>query len=134
MASLNTMNTLNANETILYGTSISDLYATIFYVIQIVAVFHKSALDDGLAPLISKDIASNGTLQSHITLIDTNTTGIATHTNDIAVLNTKQTKNFAGINDISTNVPNKYQTNSQLTTTLYNKTEIDTSLGKIIIQ
>ena len=86
-------------------------------------------VDDSLAPLISKDVSYNNTLTSHISLIDTNTTDIATHTNDISVLNTKQIQNFAGINDINTNLTNNYQTNSQLTTNFYNKTEIDTSLG-----
>ena len=79
--------------------------------------------------MISKDVSYNNTLTSHISLIDTNTTDIATHTNDISVLNTKQIQNFAGITDINTNLTNNYQTNSQLTTNFYNKTEIDTTLG-----
>ena len=45
------------------------------------------------------------------------------------VLNGKQIQNFAGINDINTNLTNNYQTNSQLATNFYNKTEIDTTLG-----
>ena len=45
------------------------------------------------------------------------------------MLNTKQIQNFAGINDINTNLTNNYQTNTQLTTNFYNKTEIDTTLG-----
>ena len=44
-------------------------------------------------------------------------------------MNAKQIQNFNGINDINTNLTNNYQTNSQLTTNFYNKTEIDTSLG-----
>ena len=79
--------------------------------------------------MISKDLAYNNTLTSHISLIDTNTTDIATHTNEISVLNTKQIQNFAGINDINTNLTNNYQTNTQLTTNFYNKTEIDTTFG-----
>ena len=45
------------------------------------------------------------------------------------MLNTKQIQNFAGINGINTNSTNNYQTNTQLTTNFYNKTEIDTTLG-----
>ena len=89
----------------------------------------QTDFDSSIATLQSKDIAYNNTLTFHISLIDTNTTDIATHTNDISVLNTKQIQNFAGINDINTNLTNNYQTNSQLATNFYNKTEIDTTLG-----
>ena len=57
-----------------------------------------------------------------------NNAQISTNSSDIAVLNTKQIQNFAGINDINTNLTNNYQTNSQLTTNFYNKTEMDTTL------
>ena len=96
-------------------------------------------MDDSLAPLISKDISYTNTISAHISLIDTNTTDIATHTNDIAVLDTKQIQNFAGINDINTNLTNNHQTTTQLnsnfvspttlTTNHYTKTEIDTTVG-----
>ena len=95
----------------------------------------QTDFDTSIASLQSKDLAYNNTLQSHISLIDTNTTDIATHTNDIAVLNTKQIQNFAGINDTNTNLANNYQTNSQLhsnfvspttlTTNHYTKTAVD---------
>ena len=136
---LNNTNTLTANEIIVNGTNLSDLYATINYVNTNSGGTSQSALDDSLAPLISKDISYNNTLTSHISLIDTNTTDIATHTNDIAVLYTKQIQNFAGITDIDTNLTNNYQTTTQLnsnfvspttlTTNHYTKTEIDTTLG-----
>ena len=64
--------------------------------------------------LILKDIAYNSTLQSHISLINTNATNIAKQTNDVTVLNTKQNK-FRGINDINTNPTDNYQTTTQLT-------------------
>ena len=121
MASLNNMNTLNAKEFIVNATSISDLYATLNYVSTNSGGISQQDVDDSLALLISKDIAYNNTL-------DTNTTDVATHTNDIAVLNTKQIQNFAGINNINTN----FQTilnGSQLATTFYNNTEFDTTLG-----
>ena len=112
--------------------SLSNTYATIEYVdSQIVASGGVSQLDfdSSIATLQSKDVSYNNTLTSHISLIDTNTTDIATHTNDIAVLNTKQIQNFAGITDINANLTNNYQTNSQLSSNFYNKTEIDTTLG-----
>ena len=87
----------------------------------------QTDFDSSIATLTSKDIAHNNTKTSHISLIDTNTTDIATLTNDISVLNTKQIQNFAGINDINTNLTNNYQTNSQFSTGFYNKTEIDTT-------
>ena len=125
---LNNTNTLTADNIVVGGTNLSDLYATINYVNTNSGGISQQDVDDSLAPLISKDISYNNTLTSHISLIDTNTTDIATHTNDISVLNTKQIQNFAGINDINTNLTNNYQTNTQLTTNFYNKTEIDTAL------
>ena len=126
---MNNTNTLKADNIVVSGTNLSDLYATINYVNTNSGGISQQDVDDSLAPLISKDSAYNNTLTSHISLIDTNTTDIATHINDISVFNTKQIQNLAGINDINTNLTNNYQTNTQLTTNFYNKTEIDTTLG-----
>ena len=131
---LNNTKTLTADNIFVSGTNLSDLYATINYVNTNSGGISQQDVDDSLAPLISKDIAYNNTLTSHISLIDTNTTDIATHTNDISVLNTKQIQNFAGITDINTNLTNNYQTNSQLSTNFYNKTEIDTTLNNYYTQ
>ena len=114
---LNNTNTLTADNIIVSGANLSDLYATINYVNTNSGGVSQSDFDTEVATLRDKDISYNNTLTSHISLIHTNTTDIATHTNDIAVLNTKQIQNFAGINDINTNLTNNYQTNSQLTTT-----------------
>ena len=136
---LNNTQSIHADEITINGTKISSLYATINYVNTNSGGISQQDVDDSLAPLISKDVSYNNTLTSHISLIDTNTTDIATHTNDIAVLNTKQIQNFAGISDINTNLTNNYQTTTQLnsnfvspttlTTNHYTKTEIDTTLG-----
>ena len=135
---LNNTNTVSADRIFVNGTDLSNLYATINYVNTNSGGISQQDVDDSLAPLISKDISSN-TISTHISLIDTNTTDIATHTNDIAVLNTKQIQNFAGITDIYTNLTNNYQTTTQLnsnfvspttlTTNRYTKTEIDATLG-----
>ena len=54
-----------------------------------------------------------------------NTSNIATNTADIAVLNTKQLQNFQNISSITHLLNTDYQTNATLTSTFYNKTEID---------
>ena len=122
-------NTLTADNIFVSGTNLSDLYATINYVNTNSGGISQQDVDDSLAPLISKDIAYNNTITTHISLIDTNTTDIATHTNDISVWNTKQIQNFAGITDTNTNLTNNYQTNTQLATNFYRKTEIHATLG-----
>ena len=119
---LNNTNTLTADNIVVGGTNLSDLYATINYVNSNSGGVSQQDVDDSLAPLISKDIAYNGTLTSHISLIDANI-------NEIAILNTKQLQNFNGINDINTNLTNNYQTNTVLATNFYNKTETDNNLS-----
>ena len=57
-----------------------------------------------------------------------NNAQISTNTGDIATLNTKQLQNFNNINAITTDLTNNYQTNSQLSSNFYNKTEMDTTL------
>ena len=57
-----------------------------------------------------------------------NNAQISTNTGDIATLNTKQLQNFNNINAITADLTNNYQTNSQLSSNAYNKTEMDTTL------
>ena len=57
-----------------------------------------------------------------------NNAQISTNTGDIATLNTKQLQNFNNINAITTDLTNNYQTNSQLSSNFYNKTDMDTTL------
>ena len=73
---LNNTNTLTADHSVVSGTNLSDLYATINYVNTNGGGVSQQDVDDSLAPLISKDISYNNTLTSHISLIDTNTTDI----------------------------------------------------------
>ena len=124
---LNSTKTLTADNILVSGTNLSGLYATINYVHTNSGGVSQQDVDDSLARLISKGIAYKNTLTSHISVVDKNTTGIATHTNDISILNTKQIQSFAGIPEINTNLTNSYQTNSQLPTNFYNKTEIHTT-------
>ena len=87
---LNNTNTLTADNIIIGGTDLSEIYAT------------KSEIE--------------------------NNAQISTNTGDIATRNTKQLQNFNNINAITTDLTNNYQTNAQLTTNFYNKTEMDTTL------
>ena len=98
---LNNTNTLTADNVIVGGTDISQLFAS----------------------------------KSELTSINTaNTTDIATNTADIAVLNTKQLQNFQNISSITHLLNTDYQTNATLTSTFYNKTEIDTTFTNYYTQ
>ena len=63
-----------------------------------------------------------------------NTSNIATNTADIAVLNTKQLQNFQNISSITHLLNTDYQTNATLTSTFYNKTEIDSTFSNYYTQ
>ena len=52
--------------------------------------------------------------------------------NAIAVVDTKALDNFNSINAVNTNLTNNSQTNSQLATNCYNKTELTLIIGLII--
>ena len=56
-----------------------------------------------------------------------NSTDMATNAADIAILNTKQLQNFQNICSLTHLLDTEYQTNATLTSTFYNKTEIDTT-------
>ena len=58
-----------------------------------------------------------------------NSSNIATNIADIAVLNTKQLQNFWNISSLTHLQNTDYQTNAQLATNFYNKTEIDATFG-----
>ena len=98
---LNNTNTLTADNIIVSGTDLSDLYAT------------KTELGD---------------------INTANSSNIATNTADIAVLNTKQLQNFHNISSVSHLLDTDYQTNATLTSTFYNKTEIDTTFTNYYTQ
>ena len=63
-----------------------------------------------------------------------NSSNIATNTADIAVLNTKQLQNFWNISSLTHLQNTDYQTNTQLATNFYNKTEINTTFGNYYTQ
>ena len=77
-----------------------------------------SELDDTYAS--KTDVENNNTV---------NTANIATNAADIAILNTKQLQNFNNISSLTHIVVTDYQTNATLSSTFYNKTEIDTTFS-----
>ena len=87
---LNNTSTLTADNIIIGGTNLNDLYAT------------------------KNEVGNNAQ--------------ITTNTGDIATLNTKQLQNFNNIHAINTDLTNNFQANTQLATSFYNQTEIDTTL------
>ena len=98
---LNNTNTLTADNIVVSGTDLSDLYAT------------KTEVGD---------------------INTANSSNIATNTADIAVFNTKQLQNFHNISSVSHLLDTEYQTNATLTSTFYNKTEIDTTFTNYYTQ
>ena len=77
------------------------------------------------------DLAYNNISVSHISLLDTNATTIASHTASISTLNTKQLDNSNAIDAINTDLPHNYQTKTVLATNFYNKTEVDTLIAGV---
>ena len=136
---LNNTNTLTANEVIVNGTKLSDLYATISYVNSNSGGVSQTDFDTEVATLQSKDLAYNNTLNSHIASLEGHELTISSTLTGVGVLNGKQIQNFDGINAINTDLTNNYQTTTQLnanfvspttlTTNHYTKSQIDTTLG-----
>ena len=133
MASINNLTAVYTDRLYLSSSTgvseISDTYVTKTELTNSTqGAVSQTAFDNSITTLNSKDLAYNNTITSHISLLDTNTTNIASNTASISTLNTKNLDNFNAITAINTNLANNYQTNSQLTTNYYNKTDIDTNI------
>ena len=126
---LNNTNTLTADNIVVGGTNLSDLYATINYVNSSSGGVSQQDLDDSLTPSISKDIAYNNTLNSHIASLAGHELTINSTLTEIGVINGKHIQNFNGINAINADLIANYQTNTTLAANFYNKTEIDSNLS-----
>ena len=126
---LNNTNTLTANEIIVNGTNLSDLYATINYVNTNSNGVSQTDFDSEVATLRDKDIAFNNTLITHISLIDTHTTDIITNATDISILNTKQQQNFHSISSLTHLLNTDYQTTTQLNSSFITPSSLTTTLG-----
>ena len=126
---LNNTNTLTANEIIVNGTNLSDLYATINYVNTNSNGVSQTDFDSEVATLRDKDITFNNTLLTHISLIDTHTTDIITNATDISILNTKQQQNFHSISSLTHLLNTDYQTTTQLNSSFITPSSLTTTLG-----
>ena len=127
---LNNTNTLTANEIIVNGTNLSDLYATTNYVNTNSNGVSQTDFDSEVATLRDKDIAFNNTLLTHISLIDTHTTDIITNATDISILNTKQQQNFHSISSLTHLLNTDYQTTTtQLNSSFITPSSLTTTLG-----
>ena len=126
---LNNTNTLTADNIVVGGTNLSDIYATITYVNTNSGGVSQTDFDNSVSALQSKDIAYNNTLTSHISLIDTNTTDIINNASDIAILNTKQQQNFFNISSVTHLLNTDYQTTTQLNSNFVTPSSLTTTLG-----
>ena len=127
---LNNTNTLTADNIIVGGTNLSDLYATINYVnTNAGGGVSQADFDNSITALQSKDIAYNNTLTSHISLIGTNANNIETNTTDISILNTKQQQNFFNISSLTHLLNTDYQTTTQLNSNFVSPSSLSTTLG-----
>ena len=130
---LNNTNTLTADNIIIGGTDLSTIYATKTELASAGGGISQTEFDNSIATLNAKDISYNNTINTHISLIDTNTTDIASNTASISTLNTKNLDNFNAIGAINTNLSTNYQTSTQLATNYYNKTETDNKIDNLAV-
>ena len=120
---------LTENETIqeifahLISESLLNIIQSIIILASVYANDFIKVYETGKST-IEQDFAT----KTELTNINTaNASSIQANTDAIDVLNTKQLQNFNNINAINTDLTDNYQTNSTLSSTFYNKTEIDTT-------
>ena len=141
---LNNTNTVSANNIVVNGTALSDLYATINYVDNEISNVNVGSggggisqqdLDDAINPIIAvndgqnlvitdinNNLANNFQTTAQLNVNFYNKTEVD---NAIAVVDTKALDNFNSINATNTNLTNNYKNNTQLNNDYYTKTEID---------
>ena len=142
---LNNTNTVSANNIVVNGTALSDVYATINYVDTEISNINVGSgggggitqqdLDDAINPIIAvndgqnlvitdinNNLANNFQTTTQLNINFYNKTQVDSA---IAVVDTKALDNFNSINAINTNLTNNYKNNTQLNNDYYTKTEID---------
>ena len=141
---LNNTNTLTANNIVVNGTALNDLYATKTYVDTEIASVNvgsggggisQTDLDNAVNPIIAANDGQNLVLTDINNNLATNfqsTTQLNINfynktevDSAIAVVDTKALDNFNSINAINTNLTNNYKNNTQLNNDYYTKTQID---------
>ena len=142
---LNNTNTVSANNIVVNGTALSDLYATINYVDTEISNINVGSgggggitqqdLDDAINPIIAvndgqnlvitdinNNLANNFQTTAQLNVNFYNKTEVD---NAISVVDTKALDNFNSINAINTNLTNNYKNNTQLDNDYYTKAQID---------
>ena len=142
---LNNTNTVSANNIVVNGTALSDLYATIKYVGTEISNINVGSgggggitqqnLDDAINPIIAvndgqnlvitdfnNNLANNFQTTTQLNINFYNKTEVD---DAIEVVDTKALNNFNSINAINLNLLNNYKNNTQLNNDYYTETEID---------
>ena len=142
---LNNTNTLTANNIVVNGTALNDLYATKTYVDNEISNINVGSgggggitqqdLDDAINPVIAvndgqnlvitdinNNLANNFQTTTQLNLNFYNKTQVD---DAIEVVDTKALNNFNSTNSINLNLLNNYKNNTQLNNDYYTKTEID---------
>ena len=142
---LNNTNTVSANNIVVNGTALSDLYATINYVDTEISNINVGSgggggitqqdLDDAVNPIIAYNAGQdlvitdiNNSLANNFqttTQLNNNFYNKTQVDDAIEVVDTKALNNFNSINAINLNLLNNYKNNTQLNNDYYTKTEID---------
>ena len=126
---LNNTNTLTADNIVVSGTNLSDLYATKTELgdINTANSSNIQANTDSIDVLNTKQLQNFHNISSLTHLLDTeyqtNTTLTSTFYNKTKIDSTFT--NYYTQTQIDTNLSTNYQTNTQLGTNYYNKTEVD---------
>ena len=141
---LNNTNTLTANNIVVHGTALNDLYATKAYVDTEIANsggggggggISQTDLDNAINPIIAvndgqnlvitdinNNLANNFQTTAQLNVNFYNKTEVDSA---IAVVDGKSLANFNAINATNTNLTDNYKNNTQLANDYYTKTEID---------
>ena len=141
---LNNTNTLTANNIVVNGTALNDLYATKAYVDTEIANvggggggggISQTDLDNAINPIIAvndgqnlvitdinNNLSNNFQTTAQLNVNFYNKTEVDSA---IAVIDGKSLANFNAINATNTNLTDNYKNNTQLANDYYTKTEID---------
>ena len=128
---LNNTNTLTADNIIVSGTDISQIYATKTELDNLNFTADITANTDAIAVLNTKQLQNFNSINAINTDLTNNyqtNTVLATNFYNKTEIDATFT-NYYTSTQIDTNLSTNYQTNAQLGTNFYNKSEIDTNLS-----
>ena len=128
---LNNTNTLTADNVIVSGTNLSDLYATKTELSDINNTTEVTANTDAIAVLNTKQLQNFNNINAINDDLTNNyqtNTVLATNFYNKTEIDTTFT-NYYTSTQIDTNLSTNYQTNAQLGVNYYNKSEVDTTFS-----